>query len=216
MYSLSIATFGYSEPTSPESIATFGYILESQESSDGRHYPAVRQFNGPFDMILGENYKAHLKVRYKQLDYVDELAQNLMLEVFPDTAIGLLPFWEQLTGLDKGNKSIDERRKAIISVLRTVGKGNRITFETIASSLGYVVLQYPNVSASTVTIVEGSEFKGFRAGFSRAGDRVYSETSIQNEHTIIVYGTLASQDEQLKQLFENNRFVGINFIYIPV
>jgi len=190
-----------------------------------RHYKAIRQLNGILDRIFpaaffGSDYHQSLKIRGKHLDQLDDLATNLLNEVFPDKATdaGLLQQWEELCGLrDFAYGSIDDRRNAVVAVLRSKGKANRKAFEDIARTLGYPVLQYPNVAADSVTIVEGSQQKGFRTGFSRTDrDRIYDENSTTNEHTVTVYGTVASTDDRLKYLFNRIRIVGINFIFLPV
>lgn len=92
---------------------------------------------------------------------IEGRGENLIVESLPATANELLSDWERVAGLpDKCAGTLETtmqgRRNALVSKLTSTGGQSREYFIAVAKALGY-----------TITI---SEFRPFRAGWSKAGD----------------------------------------------
>ncbi len=96
---------------------------------------------------------------------VDARGDDLVREVLPNTTVEMLADWERAAGLPDTcvatEQTIQERRNALLSRLTNTGGQSRAFFIELAKYLGF-----------TITI---TEFRPFRAGFSRAGDPLYGE-----------------------------------------
>lgn len=182
-----------------------------------RHYPRMRQI-GNYDEIFpltNGNYHIDLKVKSKQLDYVDDDAILLYKEIFPDTATAawMLPWWENLLGLIPPAGATEQvRQHAVVAKLRTGGGMAKSHFKKVAAGLQY---NYGQAAATPrIWFVEGSQYKAFRAGYSRAGDQVWDQTSTQHEHVVEIWGTNVETDVFLINIFNTLRCVGVTFVFI--
>lgn len=96
---------------------------------------------------------------------VDARGDDLLREVLPNTTLEMLSDWERVAGLPDpcvpGGQTLQERRAALLSRLAGTGGQSRAFFIELAAYLGF-----------TITI---TEFRQFRAGFSRAGDALYGD-----------------------------------------
>ena len=91
---------------------------------------------------------------------VDERAQDLISEAYPDTTDELLEDWERVAGLPDECSPLaptkEERRAQLVQKITDIGGQNAAYFEEVASRLGFDV--------------EVVDFKHFRVGQSRVGD----------------------------------------------
>lgn len=98
---------------------------------------------------------------------IEERALELIEEVDPRTTTELLTDWERLTGLpdecepSPENLTINERRARVVQVLTTSGGQNAQFYVDLAASFGI-----------TIEVTDVSDQPPFRAGRSRAGDRL--------------------------------------------
>jgi len=89
---------------------------------------------------------------------------QLLPEFFPSTTDVLIGRWEAEYGLaPQAAATLNDRRRALLARYVDVGNLSKNYFIAIAAALGY-----------EIEITEGGEINSmFRAGISRAGDRVY-------------------------------------------
>jgi uncharacterized protein YmfQ (DUF2313 family) len=97
---------------------------------------------------------------------IDQRANELINEVYPDTTLELLEDWERLLALPDEcspdeELSVQERRDRVIQVLTTRGGQNSAFYQTLAANFGF-----------DVDIIEVKDQPPFRAGQARAGDRL--------------------------------------------
>lgn len=96
---------------------------------------------------------------------VDERNQVLLRDAFPDVTQELLTDWETTLGIPDECTTLgstnDKRRLQLVQKLTTGGGQNAAFYVEIGSQLGFAI---------TVT-----DFKDFRAGLSRVGDRINNE-----------------------------------------
>lgn len=97
---------------------------------------------------------------------VDEHGGDLLVEMIPDTTLEMLADWERVAGLPDDcvtdeTRTIETRRAALLTKLRSLGGQSRQYFIDLAAVFGF-----------TITI---TEFKPFRAGSGHSGDPVCSE-----------------------------------------
>ena len=115
-----------------------------------------------FPLELAGDFEADLELEGQQLDAVQARSEDLLLEMFPDTADELLPDWERICGItNTEGKPIQSRRDAVVAQLNAIGPSSRQDFIDLAANLGH-----------TISI---EEFAPFRVGISRMGDRLYPE-----------------------------------------
>lgn len=90
---------------------------------------------------------------------------DLLREAYPGTALETLPDWERVCGLPDPCtgplETLQQRRAAVLAKLASRGGQSRAYYIAVALAAGY-----------RITI---EEFRQFRAGRNRAGDRVYGE-----------------------------------------
>lgn len=128
------------------------------------HYQALKSL---FPISLEGISNADMQVEGQVLDAIYDLLESITLEISPSTAIHTLDRWEREYGITPNPAlSISARRgiiKARIREKANLKKGSlsRDVFINIADAMGYIV----TIEESPAT---------FRAGISRAGDRVYS------------------------------------------
>ena len=96
-----------------------------------------------------------------ELARLDVRSEVLPVEANPATTNELLPDWERIAGLpDKCSGMLEQtlqgRKNALLTKLTSTGGQSPAYFIELAASLGYIV---------TIT-----EYRPFRAGWSRAGD----------------------------------------------
>lgn len=94
---------------------------------------------------------------------LDARANQLMDEAIPRTTNELLADWERVAGLPDNcagvlRDSVAGRRQVLVSKLISVGGQSPSYYQAVAAEMGYVVF------------IE--EFRAFRAGLARAGDRL--------------------------------------------
>lgn len=106
-----------------------------------------------------------MHAKAEELARIDGRASDLLEEIDPRTTLELLADWERVAGLPDAciaaPDSIAERRAAVQSRITALGGQSRAYFIALAASLGFAV-----------TI---DEFRPFRVGQSRIGDRLYDE-----------------------------------------
>lgn len=116
-----------------------------------------------FPRDVGTNMDALLHGLAEEWARIDARGERLIIDGLPATTNELLTDWERVTGLpDKCAGTLETtmqgRRNAVVSKLTSTGGQSKSYFIAVAKALGYDV---------TIT-----EFRPFRAGFSRAGDRL--------------------------------------------
>jgi uncharacterized protein YmfQ (DUF2313 family) len=102
-----------------------------------------------------------LGVDGRSLDAAQASAENLLAEMFPDTAVMLLPAWERICGITPPpGATVQSRRVAVLTKLRsTPGDIKRPYFIALAAAMGY-----------TITI---KSLVPFMSGWGRSGDAAY-------------------------------------------
>lgn len=125
--------------------------------------PRGQAWEGLANGLLG----ALIEALAKELNRFDQTVDNFLnKESFPATATELLSSWERVLGLPDEctpkdtTLTLAERQGQIIAKLTNVGGQSASTFIQVARSLGYDG--------------EVQEFKRFRAGKSKSGDKCYS------------------------------------------
>lgn len=98
----------------------------------------------------------------QEMNRVDQKTEALLLEMDPRTSNELLTDWERMLGLPDEctgeAATVQARRNEAYAKLTGIGSTSRQFYIDLAASLGFEV---------TIT-----EFRPFRAGLSRAGDRI--------------------------------------------
>lgn len=112
--------------------------------------------------IAGAGISAELTAEGVQLDQVAAMVGALLDEADPGATNQLLTDWERVAGLpgDCGTlgETLQQRRRAVVAQLTSLGGQSKQYFIELASTLGY-----------QVTI---SEYRPFLAGISQAGDEL--------------------------------------------
>ena len=102
---------------------------------------------------------------------IEERAQQFLVELDPNQTFEMLDNWERLLKIpdectpDNYAPSIYERRLRIIQKLTTGGGQSPAFFKLIAQQLGY-----------NVGVLDVVDFRDFRVGQGRAGDRISNST----------------------------------------
>jgi uncharacterized protein YmfQ (DUF2313 family) len=135
-----------------------------------------------FPRDAGSNMDELLSALAEEWARIDGRGEQLIVDALPLTSTELLSDWERVAALpDKCAGTLEStmqgRRNALVSKLASTGGQSKAYFIAVAKALGY-----------EITI---SEFRPFRAGWSRAGDPltngdwVYTWRVNANETTII-------------------------------
>lgn len=103
--------------------------------------------------------------------------RNLRREADPRTTIDLLPEWEAAAGLPDPcvtkPQTLGERRRALVARARSTGGASAAYFEGVARDLGYTArVVEVDTHVWRMDIFESTGVTLFRAGASRAGDRL--------------------------------------------
>lgn len=99
-------------------------------------------------------------------------ANKIFKESLCDSTFDLITDWERMLGIpdectaDDNSLSLFERRTRICQKLTTKGGQSLAFYQLIAQQLGY-----------DVDIIDVQDFTPFRAGISRAGDRITNDSS---------------------------------------
>lgn len=111
---------------------------------------------------LTGDHPADIALEGLELDAAQAEADRLLVEMFPDGAVDLLPDWERVYGLTpSATDPIQYRQARVIMKMRELGGLSRAYFIALAASLGW-----------TITI---DELTPFECGVDRCGDRLYIE-----------------------------------------
>ncbi len=98
---------------------------------------------------------------------IEARVDDLLKEVDPNTTFELLEDWERLLGLpdecdhNADEMTLQERRQRVIQVLTTRGGQNEAFYKQLASNFGF-----------DIDVIEVQDQPPFRAGISRAGDKL--------------------------------------------
>lgn len=145
------------------------------------------------------DFEADLEVEGEALDELEGLVEQMLLEMSPATAEGLIADWERTCGITTDEEDTFERRQArVIAALRQVGGLSRQYYTDLAASLGHTIEienYFPFVAGYGVAgeqvaaddiqwqvTIRGLSQSGyyFRAGHSRAGERLgYNSDSLE-------------------------------------
>lgn len=119
-----------------------------------------------FPLQIGGVLPDALGVDGRSLDAAQAQATALISEMFPDSAVELLPAWERICGITPPEgATVQSRQAAVTAKLRSrPGDIKRPYFIALAAKLGY-----------TITI---TPFSPFMAGVGRAGDAIYIANAI--------------------------------------
>jgi len=136
-----------------------------------------------FPVEMGGDFEKDLELEGKLLDEAQARAEELLREIFPDTANELLSEWERVCGLTPGaSDPLALRRERVIQKLRELGRLDRAYYVALAATMGFAISIEelpPNVEGhgeESIFIwrihVAGTPVYYFRAGESRAGERL--------------------------------------------
>lgn len=167
------------------------------------HYEAIKKL---FPLVLGPISDADMAIEGMILDRAYERQLSVLQEILPSTAVQTIGRYEKEYGIFPRSSNLQERRNAVVAkvIQRTsLKKGGlrRSLFISIAAALGY-----------TINIIESSGL--FRAGISKAGDKIYS-SSVLWLMRVAVYGVSSAPD--LEALFTEIRppHLKLRFEYLP-
>lgn len=155
-----------------------------------------------FPVELGSISDSDFDIEGSYLDVLLSSADDLLAEVFPDTATDLLFDWERVYGIYSApGASTADRRNAIIARARDDGGLHKDYFIGIAAGLGY-----------SITITDGGG--AFRAGISSAGEALGVESDYYS-WIVDVSGVASASD--LEQLITDLRpaHTAVSFTYNP-
>lgn len=109
-----------------------------------------------------------LAAEARQLDLVQDAANNLLLEMDPRTTVQLLDDWERVYGLpDAGLMSattIPQRQARLTAKVLQTGGMSKPYFQALLEQAGYTVII--------------DEPRGFFAGINAGGDRLYNPSAV--------------------------------------
>lgn len=119
-----------------------------------------------FPIELGGDFDDDIIVEGKQLDDAQTQVEDLLTEMFPNTAEAdkLLPDWERVFDIIPGSEDPqDARQKRVEVALQKTGGLSKEYFIQLAASMDY-----------TITITDNmEEFRPFMTGWARTGDVLY-------------------------------------------
>jgi uncharacterized protein YmfQ (DUF2313 family) len=105
-------------------------------------------------------FESDIDLEGAALDAVQESAEALLEEMYPDTAYELLADWERVYDIVPADgATLQSRRDAVVEKMRARGGLSRAYFIGLAAMHGWII-----------TI---DEMRAFTAGVSRCGDRLY-------------------------------------------
>lgn len=114
--------------------------------------------------VLGNDLGAEAR----QLDLVQDAANNLLLEMDPRTTVQLLDDWERVYGLpDQGlmaATTVPERQARLTAKVLQTGGMSKPYFQALLQQAGYAAVI--------------DEPRGFFAGTNAGGDRLYDPTKV--------------------------------------
>lgn len=93
-----------------------------------------------FPLELGGVFHGDTAVEGASLDATADSAERLLSEMFPDTAVELLPDWERVCGVyPQEGDPLQFRRDRVVRKLRELGDIKKPYFEMLAATLGYQI-----------------------------------------------------------------------------
>ena len=93
-----------------------------------------------FPLELRGDHDADLEIDARSLDRVQASAETLLAEMFPDTALTLLPARERVLGLTPGpDDPLQFRRDLVLRKIRDRGGLSIPYFTDLAATLGYAI-----------------------------------------------------------------------------
>jgi uncharacterized protein YmfQ (DUF2313 family) len=149
---------------------------------------------------FGEVFKDDIQLESDAIRALKLSAETIITEMLPDTATDLEKYETQYDIYPNESATIDERRTVVISAMRALGGLSIPYFESLAESLGYTIGS--GTSVKWLEITDGI-YVPFRAGISKAGDKVFGSTSGTEAYTWRVTGTNVESDTALIELFES-------------
>jgi uncharacterized protein YmfQ (DUF2313 family) len=163
---------------------------------------------------LGEKFEIDTKVDCIQIDRAEDTAALILREMSPSTCVETIADWEHEYGLKPVSDDLEARRQAVVAKYRTRSRSRKSDFERVARGLGYTIGP-AGTPGEHLRIVQGDQWKPFRAGISKAGDKVYSVVS--GDYTpwhVRVYGSNVESDSALQSSFASMKFTGITILYL--
>lgn len=122
----------------------------------------------PYDCYSDSDLSTHAKdiaVHAGRLNNLQENADALHSEIYPNITHTLLPAWERVYNIiPYNNTQYEQRINNLLTAIRGKGELSKEYFISLATRLGY-----------QITI---EEFVPFMAGWSEAGDEIYIEDII--------------------------------------
>jgi uncharacterized protein YmfQ (DUF2313 family) len=162
--------------------------------------------------MLDDDIKSSVESIADLFDSIETDFTQLLNEVdiYQATATGLLPDYERCYSVIPNSGDSDAvRRDRVIAALRSRGEYKKSKFERIARGLGYSI----GYTGTKHIVIVDDQFKPFRAGISKAGDRVYSQLSGTSMYTVLVIGTAVESDSVLRSLFNKIKCAGIEIVF---
>lgn len=150
-----------------------------------KHYHSIKAL---FPLDLGAFSDSDMKIEGEVFDVAVARAESVINEFFASSATITLSRWEREYGVIVPEGASDEDRHSLLQA-RILERGglSRTYFVELAAALGY-----------TIEISESPPM--FRAGISKAGDRVYSSAYLW-EWTVLVVN--AHEAPELVHLFND-------------
>lgn len=113
-----------------------------------------------------KNLYKFLKALSKEPARFDDSVEKLSKDFMPIFTSDFLPMWEKMLNLpdecdNVENQTFEQRRRRVLQVLRLRGGQNKDFFKTLAANFGF-----------DIDVIEVEDQPPFRAGQSRAGDRL--------------------------------------------
>jgi len=166
-------------------------------------------------LIVGENIDKILRLKGKRLDTVSDDLAVLKRELFPDTADGLISFYESVYQIVPAESAtLEERRNTIIAKRRARGRCNDNFFRKIATGLGYAIGTHAEVGDPHLRMTEG-DYPSARAGFAKAGiSKVWDQVTGQSRYTWCVRGTNVESDLNLQSIFNKHKLKSTDIKFI--
>jgi hypothetical protein len=203
--------------------------------SSGPHHKALKMLT-PKRFAPEGNFNKVLLILGKHFDEKRTIAQELLVEFFPDTTrsadestYGLLEWWERTYGLvPPTGATYNERRAALLAQYRAVGGLNKEYFKGLASAFGFKIFPPPGDGVPNedetnphdllgdphLRITDG-DFPMFRADISYVDmDIIWDQGEGQATNTWCVLGTDVESHFLLQDLFEKLKPLGTSILFI--